>query len=127
MFPTLTSCAIQADPNSAADFREATAGAGVKALADWMGVAPSQITRWRYVGNVPDSRLRRLPPDVLRRYRELQAARDGVVVLEGRTIANALEMLNGMLSACGWRPAMVKASLAPALDAGALSGRGKVA
>lgn len=126
-FPSVgLSCAIPPDPEGGRYFSEATEGVGVKQLADWMGVVPSQITRWRQSGNVPDSRLRRLPPDILRRYRELQAVRDGVCVITARTMDNAIGLVNAALTAVGWRPVMVRASLAPTVD-GALVGRGKVA
>lgn len=97
------------DVDSALAFAEATKGIPGKELADTMGVAESQITRWRQHGHIPSDKIARLPADVRIAYHEEKLERDGGLPLRGAIVAR-LARLAEMFSA---RPVVVRASLEP--------------
>jgi hypothetical protein len=91
------------DPEGAAWLAEAMKGHSQKELAAQADVQQSVVSKWLRVGNVPRGQLRRLPPDVRRRYSEQQAAADGALVLRR-------EMLDSFFSLVGWSPLPLKDS-----------------
>ena len=113
-FPMMAPCPD--DLEGARIFAEVTQGMSEKEVAVRCEVPASLVTRWRERGNVPEARIDKLPADVRRRYAELRAERRGAIVLRKDPLEYFLDLV-------GFRLAPVKASLAPAMVVGTLSGR----
>lgn len=105
MVPLLSMSSCPPDLEGARCFVEAIRGYQRKQIAICCDVRESLVTKWSQIGNVPESRIDRLPPDAQRRYAELQAIRRGARVLER-------DMLDALFRWIGWCP--VPATLGPA-------------
>lgn len=102
------------DPDGAWCFREAVKGYQLKVIADSCEVPPSLVTKWMREGNVPGSRIDKLPDDAKRIYGELRAERWGALVVRRAA-------LDWFFAVIGWQPAAL-ASIGPA-ECGPLSRR----